>query len=71
MVLLKNLSNDQKKTTSIQTPELNKQQTTGRVDINSLLARARKKKKKTNKSNLIFYGLFASIIVIAGIASSF
>ena len=46
MVLLKNLSNDQKKTTSIQTPELNKQQTTGRVDMNTLLARARSEKKK-------------------------
>ena len=38
-----------------------------RVDINDLLDRARKKKKKTNIKNLIIFGLFIAIIVALGI----
>ena len=43
----------------------------GRVDINNLLDRARKKKEKTNKKNLIFFGLFIALIAALGIFLSF
>ena len=43
----------------------------GRVDINDLLARARKVKEKENKINFIFFGLFAVLILVAGILLSF
>ena len=43
----------------------------GRVDINNLLARVREEKKKENKMNLVFFCLFASLIFIVGIILSF
>ena len=43
----------------------------GRVDINDLLARVREEKKKENKVNFIFFGLFASVIFVVGIILSF
>ena len=42
----------------------------GRVDINDLLNRVRETKKKENKSNLIFFGLTGSLILIVGIILS-
>ena len=42
----------------------------GVVDINHLLARVRSKKQEENKINLIFFGLFAALIIIAGILLS-
>ena len=42
-----------------------------RVDINDLLTRVREKKKKENQTNLVFFGLFASIICVVGIILSF
>ena len=42
-----------------------------RVDINNLLARVRDEKKKENKINLVFFGLFASLIIVVGIILSF
>ena len=42
----------------------------GRVDINDLLNRVREIKKKENKSNLIFFGLTGSLILIVGIILS-
>ena len=44
---------------------------TMRVDINDLLARARKKNKQENFINLIFLGVFLSLILIVGIILSF
>jgi|TARA_B110000967_G_C18590489_1_gene414196 hypothetical protein len=40
------------------------------VDINHLLARARKEEKKLNQINMIFFGMFALLILIAGILLS-
>ena len=42
----------------------------GRVDINDLLTRARKKKEKEDKISLVFFGLIASLILIVGILLS-
>ena len=43
----------------------------GRVDINILLNRARKEKEKEIRTNLIFAGLTLSIIFIVGLILSF
>ena len=43
----------------------------GRVDINILLNRARKIKKKETITNLVFIGLTLSLIFVAGIILSF
>ena len=48
-------------------PEVNKKQTTGRVDINNLLARVRAEKKQENKLNLISFGFFIFVIFFIGI----
>ena len=43
----------------------------GRVDINILLNRARKVKKKEIRTNLVFGGLILSLIFIVGLILSF
>ena len=43
----------------------------GRVDINILLNRARKVKEKETKANLIFVGLTLSLIFVVGLILSF
>ena len=43
----------------------------GRVDINILLNRARKVKQKETLTNLVFVGLALSLIFIVGIILSF
>ena len=43
----------------------------GRVDINILLNRARKAKEKENRINLVFVGLTLSLIFIIGLILSF
>ncbi|MDB4232534.1 hypothetical protein N9788_00385 [Candidatus Pelagibacter sp.] len=53
------------------TPELTETKTSVRVDINHLLARARKVKDKENKTNFIFFGLFAVLVLVVGILLSF
>ena len=42
----------------------------GRVDINILLNRARKEKEKETRTNLVFAGLIVSLIFVAGIILS-
>ena len=42
-----------------------------RVDINDLLARARKEKDKENRVNLVFFGLFIILILVVGLLLSF
>jgi len=57
---------------SLATPQKSEEvSSSGRVDINILLNRARKVKQKENQTNLIFCGLFASIILVVGIILSF
>ena len=43
----------------------------GRVDINILLNRARKEKEKENLTNLVFVGLTSCLIIVAAIILSF
>ena len=43
----------------------------GRVDINILLNRARKAKEKETLTNLVFIGLALSLILVVGIILSF
>jgi len=54
----------------LKTPQLTKVTSSGRVDINDLLARARKEKNKENKINLVFFGL-VSLVLVVGILLSF
>ena len=54
------------------TPEKSEEvSSSGRVDINILLNRARKVKKKETLTNLVFVGLSLSLIIIVGIILSF
>ena len=43
----------------------------GRVDINVLLNRARKEKEKETRINLVFGGLIVSLMLIIGLILSF
>ena len=43
----------------------------GKVDINILLNRARKEKEKETKTNLVFGGLIVCLIFVVGIILSF
>ncbi len=54
------------------TPEKSEEvSSSGRVDINILLNRARKIKEKETLTNLVFVGLTLSLIFIVGIILSF
>ena len=54
------------------TPEKSGQvSSSGRVDINILLNRARKEKEKETLTNLVFVGLTLSLIFVVGIILSF
>ena len=49
----------------------NVKKSSGRVDINDLLARVRDEKNKENKLNFIFFGIFAALILIVGTILTF
>ena len=66
----KNFHVDQTSTV-ITTPLLNEVKFSGRVDINHLIARARKIKEKENKINLTFFVLIVALLSIVGIILSF
>ena len=53
------------------TPEKSKEVSSGRVDINILLNRARKEKEKETRTNLVFVGLASCLIIVVGIILSF
>ena len=53
------------------TPQNSNKKSSGRVDINNLLARVRKKQTEENKVNLVFFALFAALVLIVGILLSF
>jgi hypothetical protein len=56
----------------LETPEKSEEvSSSGRVDINILLNRARKEKEKENLTNLVFVGLTSCLIIVAGIILSF
>jgi len=57
---------------TFETPEKSKEvSSSGRVDINILLNRARKVKEKETRLNIVFGGLMFSLIVVVGIILSF
>jgi hypothetical protein len=57
---------------SLVTPEKSEEvSSSGRVDINILLNRARKVKKKETLTNLVFLGLTLSLIFVVGLILSF
>ena len=62
---------EQRNFTSYETPENAVKKISTRVDINELIARVRKEKKKEKKVNLIFFGLILSLILVVGIILSF
>ena len=54
------------------TPEKSEEvSSSGRVDINILLNRARKVKEKEARTNLVFAGLIVSLMFIVGLILSF
>ena len=53
-----------------QTPEVNEKTSSGKVDINHLLANVRNKEQEKNKVNMIFFAMFALLILIIGILLS-
>ncbi|MDA7444336.1 hypothetical protein N9Y25_00695 [Candidatus Pelagibacter bacterium] len=56
----------------LESPEKSEEvSSSGRVDINVLLNRARKEKEKENLTNLVFVGLTSCLIIVAGIILSF
>jgi hypothetical protein len=56
----------------LQTPNNSEEvSSSGRVDINILLNRARKEKEKETRTNLVFSGLIVSLIFVAGLILSF
>ena len=56
----------------LETPEKSEEvSSSGKVDINILLNRARKEKEKENLTNLVFIGLTSCLIIVAGIILSF
>ena len=56
----------------LETPEKSEEvSSSGRVDINILLNRARKVKEKETRTNLIFGGLITSLIFVVGLILSF
>ena len=64
--------NTQEKTiiSSLQS-NVNDEQSSGRVDINVLLNRARRIKDKENLTNLVFIGLTLCLVLIIGLILSF
>ena len=57
---------------SLATYKKNKEvSSSGRVDINILLNRARLAKQKENNINLVFLGLIFSLVIVVGIILSF
>ena len=72
MSIDKIISKLQNNLTSLATPEKNEEvSSSGRVDINILLKRARKVREKDTITNLIFVGLTLSLIFVAGLILSF
>ena len=58
--------------TPLETPNNSEEvSSSGRVDINILLTRARKEKEKETKTNLVFGALIVCLIFIVGLILSF
>ena len=64
------LNTNNKFTISLDASELKSKKISDRVDINVLLARITAAEKKKNKINLVFFGLFAGVVIVAGVLLS-
>ena len=62
---------EEKKLETLTTPEVNKEETNSRVDINHLLAKVREEKRKENTTNMVIFISIASFVFIVGIILSF
>ena len=68
----KNLDTGIKNLPHLETSQKGKEvSSSGRVDINILLNRARKEKEKETRANLVFAGLLVCLIFVAGLILSF
>jgi len=65
MIAEKIILSEQNSSTLAET-EIKPEKLSGVVDINHLLARVRKEEKKESKINMVFFGLFAALILIVG-----
>jgi len=65
------INTDTQNLTSFTTPKTGGSKRTARVDINHLLARVRKEKEDENKINLVFFGLFLAVVIVAGVILTF
>ena len=70
MLKEKIIISDKENMLALNLSKTNVKKSSGRVDINDLLARARKEKDKENRVNLVFCGLFTILIVVVGILLS-
>ena len=71
MSLEKIIPAEEKKLETLTTPEVNKEKTNSRVDINHLLAKVREEKRKENTTNMVIFISIASFVFIVGIILSF
>ena len=55
---------------TLNTTKVDVQESSGRVDINHLIAKVRERESDENKINFIFFVLFAALILIVGILLS-
>jgi hypothetical protein len=62
---------DERNISTLVTPKVVNNETSGRVNINDLLARVREEKKKEGKINIVFFGLLTSLVFVAGLILSF
>ena len=68
----KTISNEMNNLPPLATPEKSEDvSSSGRVDINILLNRARKVQEKETRTNLIFGGLIISLVFVIGLILSF
>ena len=65
------IHSEKKNLTSLITPIKGEKISSGRVDINDLIARVRIEKQKENKSNIIFLSLIFCLVVIVATILSF
>jgi|TARA_B110000444_G_scaffold114619_1_gene108042 hypothetical protein len=53
------------------TPKKSEEASSGRVDINHLIARVRKEQQKESKLNFIYFSVFASLFIFIGVILTF
>ena len=72
MSLVKVISTEVNNLPPLETPNNSEEvSSSGKVDINILLNRARKEKEKETRINLVFAGLIVCLIFVAGLILSF